>query len=251
MTTEIASQIKTMSSLEIAELTGKLHKNIIRDIRKMIETLEAAKEAGSNLSWHCETASYVDAQGKAREMYRLDKNTTTTLLSGYDIVARHKIVQRWQELEADKVAQSATALPLTPMELLLQSLQTSVEVAKQMVETERRVSNLEERFGQFQQIQQEATAELQALPAPSEEMPELSTEDKVRRMVNVYASATVTPVPDVWRKIYTEMYYRYRVSVNHCKPNPGESKLQMLKRLGHVDKLWVVATNILQLNQPA
>ena len=40
--------------------------------------------------------------------YHLDKNHTLTLLTGYDAKARFKVIQRWQELEAQ---QTATASP--------------------------------------------------------------------------------------------------------------------------------------------
>lgn len=93
----------TMSSREIAELTGKQHSNVMRDIRAMTERLSA----DSNLNWHCETEIYTDEQGKPREMYRLDKDTTLTLVSGYDAVLRFRIIKRWQELETAQ----QTALP--------------------------------------------------------------------------------------------------------------------------------------------
>ncbi|WP_165358888.1 Rha family transcriptional regulator [Spirosoma sordidisoli] len=91
-----------MNSLEIAELTGKIHKNVIRDIRTMLRQLKAAAADGSTLSFHCESGFYVSEQGKQLPLYWLDKNTTITLLSGYDVVARHKIIQRWQQLEEER-----------------------------------------------------------------------------------------------------------------------------------------------------
>ena len=48
--------ILTMSSVEIAELTGKEHKNVLRDIRKMLEELELGE-----LSFE---RSYLSAQNK-------------------------------------------------------------------------------------------------------------------------------------------------------------------------------------------
>lgn len=96
----LSSTPSTMSSREIAELTGKQHSNVMRDIRAMIDRLKA----DSDLNWHCETETYTDEQGKTRDMYRMDKDTTLTLVSGYDAVLRFRIIKRWQELEAKPAA---------------------------------------------------------------------------------------------------------------------------------------------------
>ena len=101
----------TMSSREIAELTGKQHSNVMRDIRTMTDQLSA----DSNLNWRCDSETYTDEQGKPREMYRMDKDTTLTLVSGYDAVLRFRIIKRWQELE------NAIALPASPDLPLLES----------------------------------------------------------------------------------------------------------------------------------
>ncbi len=97
----LSSTPATMTSREIAELTGKQHSNVMRDIRVMIERLSAT----SDLKWHCETETYIDEQGKPRDMYRMDKDTTLTLVSGYDAVLRFRIIKRWQELEEQTSAQ--------------------------------------------------------------------------------------------------------------------------------------------------
>lgn len=85
----------TMSSREIAELTGKNHSNVMRDIRSMMDALEQ----DSNLNSVCKSTSYVGENGQSYPQYELDKDTCLTLLLGYDVVARMKVVKRWQELE--------------------------------------------------------------------------------------------------------------------------------------------------------
>lgn len=116
------STINTMSSREIAELTGKQHAHVMRDIRAMLEKIST----DPNLDWHCETVSYTDEQGKPRDMYRMDKDTTLTLVSGYDHVLRFRIIKRWQELEAAKEPQFK--IPKT----LSEALQLAADQAKQI-----------------------------------------------------------------------------------------------------------------------
>lgn len=85
----------TMTSREIAELTGKQHDNVMRDIRAMLEAFEQA----SDLKPVCKTSRYVGKNGQNYPQYELDKDTCLTLLLGYDAAARFKVVKRWQELE--------------------------------------------------------------------------------------------------------------------------------------------------------
>lgn len=92
------NEIKTMSSLEIAELTGKRHDNIVQDIRKMLEELGKAAPDFSG------TAFYeVNGAKRSREIFNLPKDLTITLVSRYSYVASNIIINRWLELE-DTVA---------------------------------------------------------------------------------------------------------------------------------------------------
>jgi len=82
----------TMSSREIAELTGKEHKNVLADIRNMLEKLGKTSADFS--------ADLPDAYGRMQPGFRLDRELTLTLVSGYDIPLRHRVVTRLAELEA-------------------------------------------------------------------------------------------------------------------------------------------------------
>jgi phage regulator Rha-like protein len=89
-----------MSSREIAELTGKAHAHVMRDIRSMMDALEQNPELDSV----CKTITYTGSNGQNYDQYELDKDTCLTLLLGYDPVARMKVVKRWQALESGTVA---------------------------------------------------------------------------------------------------------------------------------------------------
>lgn len=89
-----------MSSREIAELTGKMHKNVMRDISAMLTGL---KSEPSDFE-----GSYIDPTGRTLPCFNLPKRETMILVSGYSIPLRARIIDRWMELEA-AVAQSQPA----------------------------------------------------------------------------------------------------------------------------------------------
>ena len=90
------SSVQFMSTKEISNLTGKLHKNVVRDVRQILDEID-----GSFLS-HEEYQELKDNRGYTSE-FLLNKNLTLTLMTGYDVNTRHKINVRWQELEAQVV----------------------------------------------------------------------------------------------------------------------------------------------------
>ncbi|WP_208439741.1 phage regulatory protein/antirepressor Ant [Bartonella grahamii] len=123
---------QTMSSREIAELCGKQHKHVIRDIKQMLEELNAPKFGVVNFSepkfgLAKFLSNYIDEQGKSRPCYNLPKRECLILVSGYSTALRAKIIDRWQELEKQIAAPQvdlANALenPLTIKQLLLESI---------------------------------------------------------------------------------------------------------------------------------
>ena len=82
-----------MTSLEIAEITGKQHKNLMRDIRNM----EAAWEKTTGLKF--ELSSYQDSTGRTLPCYSLNKTECLYIATKFNDEARAKLVIRWQQLE--------------------------------------------------------------------------------------------------------------------------------------------------------
>lgn len=82
----------TMSSREIAELTGKQHQHVKRDIEKMLEELQEDASKFGRI--------YFDGMNREQHEFRLDRELTETLLTGYSAVLRRKVIARWRELEA-------------------------------------------------------------------------------------------------------------------------------------------------------
>ena len=86
--------VQTMSSKEIAELTGKRHDHVLRDIDNIVKSLSPELGLGFKSS------TYKDSTGKSNRCYQMDKDSTLCLITGYDVNARMRIIKRWQELEA-------------------------------------------------------------------------------------------------------------------------------------------------------
>ena len=80
---------KSMSSLEIAELTGKEHRNVMSDIRKMLDEL--------NIDAAMFSATYKAGRNNTYECFNLPKRETLILVSGYSVSMRASIIDRWQE----------------------------------------------------------------------------------------------------------------------------------------------------------
>lgn len=124
----------TMSSREIAELTGKKHLHVMRDIREMLEMLEHNPKLDSAYK----STTYVGSNGQSYPQYELDKDLTLTLLTGYDANARYKVVQRWQELEG-QVAKPQFKIP----ETLGDALQLAADLAKKVEQDKPKVEHFD------------------------------------------------------------------------------------------------------------
>lgn len=111
-----------MSSLEIAEITGKRHADVLRDVRNLIE--QGANERNFAL------VEYKDKKGEIRPCYKLTPKGCLILASGYDVVLREKIINRLEELEMQK-KNGGFSIPQTLSEALRLAADQQEEIEQQ------------------------------------------------------------------------------------------------------------------------
>jgi phage regulator Rha-like protein len=94
-------QLVVMTSREIAELTNKDHKNVLADIRKMLEELGLmSADFSADMRVAMPRGGF-----RVETIFNLPKRETLILVSGYDTVLRAKVVDRMNALEAKAVPQ--------------------------------------------------------------------------------------------------------------------------------------------------
>ena len=86
-----------MTSLQIAEITARLHKNVMRAIRNM----EPAWEKINGRKF--ELVDYKDEKGETRPCYSLNKEECLYIATKFNDEARAKLIKRWKELESMKI----------------------------------------------------------------------------------------------------------------------------------------------------
>ncbi|HDL8099883.1 TPA: phage antirepressor KilAC domain-containing protein [Yersinia enterocolitica] len=89
--TPVSKSVVTMSSREVAELTGKRHTDVKRDIEVMMAQLN------EDVSKFAHT--YLDSMNRTQTEYLLDRDHVECLLAGYSAVIRMKVIRRLRELE--------------------------------------------------------------------------------------------------------------------------------------------------------
>ncbi|MFE3839412.1 phage antirepressor KilAC domain-containing protein [Pseudogemmobacter sonorensis] len=134
----------SMSSREIAELCDKQHQHVRRDIDAMCEGLKVDASSFGHI--------YRDARNREQTEYLLPKDLTLTLVAGYNVVLRKRIIDRWMELESraqafdpSKILESPAAmrgLLLTYTEKVI-ALEAKVEDMREDVAAHERLTKAE------------------------------------------------------------------------------------------------------------
>lgn len=165
-----------------------------------------------------------------------------------------------QEVKQDK--------PLSLSEMLLAQAQLNVDLEKklsqvnnQMLEVKNdvsqfksevsqvnsHVSNLDQQVKQILEQKEEGLKKLDCIEH-SETLPLFKTErTKVRQLVNAYAGAFNCSPKEVWNKLYTEFYYRYKRNIKLLADNRNMKPLDFVESSGLMEDLYNLASNLLRV----
>lgn len=96
MLSDLLNSDITMTSREIAEVTGKKLYHVNRDILAMLNELNLDKSKFGSI--------YFDNKNRQQIEYVLDEELTLTLVTGYSIKLRNAVIKRWKQLENQTVS---------------------------------------------------------------------------------------------------------------------------------------------------
>lgn len=112
-----------MTSLQIAEITGKPHADVMKAIRKMEPAW--SKINGGNFS----LVEYKDKKGETRPCYSLNKEECLYIATKFNDEARAKLIKRWKELEEQHQNPSVPQNYLEALKSLVKSEEEKQQLA--------------------------------------------------------------------------------------------------------------------------
>ena len=221
-----------ITSLEIAELSGKTHDNVLKAIRSM----ESAWVKVNGVSFN--VIEYTDSRGRKKPMYELSKSQSLYIGTKFNDEARARLILRWEKLENGIRVMSAS-------EQLLECVKLTIENEKQIAELKFRTESVENKVDVMLKLQTETMNELKALPLSAITVPELQVKEKVRKLVNMYCTALNLQQSFIWNVVYDRLYYNFSVSIKaYKKLSVSESLLDVAVRNGFIDKLYAIVSEM-------
>ena len=126
----------TLTSLEVAEITGKEHKNILSDIRDEISKL--GEERGRLIF---QQSYYTNLQNKQQPMFLLNYKGVLQLGARYNAETRFKLIEKIEQLQKPMTVEDMIIMQANEMK----SVKHRIDVVENKVENEIRIDHAEQR----------------------------------------------------------------------------------------------------------
>lgn len=147
--TDLIIKKETMTSLEIADVTGRKHKDVMRSIREMEDAW--AKVNGRKFA----LVEYKDAKGEMRPCYSLNKTECLYIATKFNDEARAKLVLRWEELETKE--RSQYQVPQSFAEALMLAAKQQEQIEEQQRQLEANSKEIVELNGAIAEMEPKVT----------------------------------------------------------------------------------------------
>lgn len=147
--TDLIIKKETMTSLEIAEVTGRNHKDVMRSIREMEDAW--AKVNGRKFA----LVEYKDAKGEMRPCYSLNKTECLYIATKFNDEARAKLVLRWEELETKE--RNQYQVPQSFAEALMLAAKQQEQIEEQQRKLEANSKEIVELNGAIAEMEPKVT----------------------------------------------------------------------------------------------
>ena len=126
----------TLTSLEVAEITGKDHKNILADIRDEISKL--GEERGRLIF---QQSCYTNLQNKQQPMFLLNYKGVLQLGARYNAETRFKLIEKIEQLQKPMTVEDMIIMQANEMK----SVKHRIDVVENKVDNEIRIDHAEQR----------------------------------------------------------------------------------------------------------
>lgn len=126
----------TLTSLEVAEITGKDHKNILADIRDKISKL--GEERGRLIF---QQSCYTNLQNKQQPMFLLNYKGVLQLGARYNAETRFKLIEKIEQLQKPMTVEDMIIMQANEMK----SVKHRIDVVENKIDNEIRIDHTEQR----------------------------------------------------------------------------------------------------------
>lgn len=204
MTTDVK-----MTSLDIAEVTGKRHADVMRDVRREVE--ELGDEIGQRIFAQ---SSYINKQNKEQPCYEFGKQGAMQLALKYDAKTRYNVISYIEQLENDNK-------PMTQLELMQMQVNQLIEQDRKLSEQSERISTVEKTTNDIKEVFTLNTH---------------NWKEEVKRIINAIAKNNGGSYQSTWNKTYSDLEIRARCNLSRRLDNmkdraivAGASKREIAK----------------------
>lgn len=208
----ITTDIK-MTSLDIAVITGKMHKHVMADIRKEI------KELGTETNEPIfRPVKYTDKKGEKRPCYEFGKTGAMQLALKYDAKTRYNVIQYVEQLE------KGANKPQSIEDLIIMQAQSVKEIKETVNKQSKAIETVNHRLDNIDSL--DTVGDLQ---------------QRLNSMVRRYAQDKGIGFGNAWKEFRTSFNIAYRTNLkllmNNYKEKHNLKSLTMPQYLSLVNRL--------------